>query len=111
MALVPCKECEKQIAQAATSCPHCGIASPGISDNDLATQTTRNRFLKQRWIGGLPFWLGVVWLAMPMLTGGAKDEVILAWEISKWLIGFGVIHYVISEVDRNLFERKLAKRS
>jgi phage FluMu protein Com len=109
MALVSCKECNKKISETAGSCPNCGIANPGISNDELNTLDKRIGFFKQRWIAGIPFWFGVFWLVLPMFTGGAKDEVILAWGLSKWLIGFGVIHYVLSEIERNLFEKKIVK--
>lgn len=109
MALVSCKECNKQISESAIVCPNCGIANPGISNNELNVLDKRISFFKQRWIAGIPFWFGVFWVVLPMFTGGSKDEVALAWGFSKWLIGFGVLHYIVSEIERNLFERKRAK--
>jgi len=30
MALTPCRECGEQVSTVAATCPHCGIASPGV---------------------------------------------------------------------------------
>ncbi|MBL4831619.1 MAG: zinc ribbon domain-containing protein [Aliivibrio sp.] len=108
MALVACKECNKEISDTALTCPHCGISTPGISNHDIEIEIKRNSFLAKRWVAGLPFWLGVLWLVLPMFNGAGREEISAAWQLSKWLIGFGTVHYVLSEIERNLFERKVS---
>lgn len=36
MALVACKECKKEVAKSAKSCPHCGVAQPGVTAGEKA---------------------------------------------------------------------------
>lgn len=35
MAMTACKECGKDVSDAAATCPHCGIISPGIAAKQL----------------------------------------------------------------------------
>lgn len=35
MALTKCKECDKEVSTGAKSCPHCGIAHPGVKHNKI----------------------------------------------------------------------------
>lgn len=34
MALKPCKECKKEVAVNAPTCPHCGVKNPGVTRKD-----------------------------------------------------------------------------
>lgn len=109
MAVAACKECGHQVAESAPSCPSCGVTMPGVSNQKIAEVITRVGFFQHRWIAGVAFWPGIVWLLLPLMTGGEKEAFIAAWGVSKWLIGFGVLWYVANEIERNLFERKVAK--
>lgn len=35
MALKPCKECKKEVAANAPTCPHCGVKNPGVTTKDM----------------------------------------------------------------------------
>jgi len=35
--LVSCKECGKEVAQSASTCPHCGVDKPGVASGDAAS--------------------------------------------------------------------------
>ena len=109
MALVECKECSKEVSEAAISCPYCGISAPGVADEKIEASVKRMGFLQQRWIAGIAFWPGLLILTLPMFAGEGKEAVASAWELSKWLMGFGLGWYVLSEIERNLYEKKLAK--
>ena len=91
MALINCKECNKEVSDQALTCPHCGITAPGIGDEEVAIELKRNQFLANRWVGGLPFWIGVLMVVYPVFTGQDKQVVVEAWGFSKFLILFGVI--------------------
>jgi hypothetical protein len=109
MAQVKCKECGKEISESAKVCPSCGVDLPGVPDEKIEVAVKRNNFLQQRWIAGLAFWPGILLVVYPMFSGQGKDAVVSAWGFSKWLIGFGVLWYIVSEIERNLYERKIAK--
>jgi|GEM_PF-4850602 len=109
MALLECKECSKEVSSEAVTCPHCGIAAPGVPDKTIEAAAKRGGYLAQRWIAGLAFWPGLIMVLLPIFNGADKEVVIEAWQISKWFMGFGFIWYVASEIERNLFERKQAK--
>ncbi len=36
MALVKCKECQKEVAKSAKTCPHCGVANPSVTNKQMA---------------------------------------------------------------------------
>jgi hypothetical protein len=110
MSLTKCKVCNGQVAITASACPHCGVPSPGVSDELIEIATKRVGFLQARWFAGLVFWPGVVWLLIPVFTNDSGDEFLQHWQLSKWLIGYGALHYIASEIDRNLFERRARKK-
>ena len=110
MSLTSCKVCNGKVAVSAPACPHCGALTPGLSDEELQVAATRAGFFQARWVAGLAFWPGVAWLLWPVFTGGSGDDFLQRWQLSKFLIGFGVVWYVLSEIERNLFERKEQKR-
>ena len=42
MALVPCRECSREVSNQARTCPHCGIGDPGNSGlRELAPKTSQ----------------------------------------------------------------------
>jgi len=110
VALVECKECSAEISESAAICPQCGIATPGISDGMISISARRLGFLQQRWVAGLAFWPGVIMILIPVFSEADKEVFLSAWSLSKWLMGFGLGWYVLSEIERNLYERKLAKQ-
>lgn len=111
MSLTKCNTCGGQVAVSAAACPHCGVASPGLTQQEVSISKERAGFFEARWIAGLAFWPGVFWVAYPALIDAPKEVFLEHWAISKWLIGYGVIHYLISEVQRNLYERKIQKQA
>lgn len=50
MALIKCPECEKEISNKATACPHCGcpVRSEGSQQSAISTPTTSAQVLKQK---------------------------------------------------------------
>jgi TM2 domain-containing membrane protein YozV len=63
-------------------------------------------FFHLSWIAGILFWPGVVHVVWPMFSGGGREEVTKAWELSQWLMGLGFVLYVGSEIVRNIVEKK-----
>lgn len=110
MSITNCKGCNGKVAVSAPACPHCGATNPGVSDTELKVAAKRVGFLQARWLAGFVFWPGVAWLLWPVFTGGGGDDFVERWQLSKFLIGFGFVWYVASEIERNLFERRERKR-
>lgn len=59
MALIPCSECQREISNKATICPHCGIA---VSDGVLTTQQTSKRFKAMQFAGAAAAFSGIAML-------------------------------------------------
>ncbi|MEN9849031.1 MAG: hypothetical protein RL368_1771 [Pseudomonadota bacterium] len=103
MALVPCKECKKDVSEQAAACPHCGVSYPAVSNEDIAITAKAVQLkvetFKMRYIAGLAFFGG---FGLILLN---QEQA----ELGMWLIGGGVIFYLLTEIVRNLDERKLKK--
>jgi hypothetical protein len=109
MALVECKECRKAVSNSAAVCPHCGVAAPALSAEEKADAVITFKRAMHGRIGGWLFFAGVAWLFFLIATGAEKESVVSAWGFAKYLIIGGLGAYVISEIERNLAERKQKK--
>ncbi|BBB65888.1 hypothetical protein UNDYM_1635 [Undibacterium sp. YM2] len=109
MALVECRECKRQVSTEAIACPNCGVATPGATKEEIIINIKKGIFAQQRWVSGVAFFGGLAWLFFAAKSGG-KDAFVDAFDGAKWLIGGGFCWYIASEIDRNLYERKLKKQ-
>lgn len=109
MALISCKECKKEVSSAAQSCPHCGCPLPSLNETDLQIIEAGLTFAKGRIVAGLVFWPALIWLLIPVFSGGDAAEFTSRWALSRWFLGFGALWYILSEIERNLYVRKLQK--
>jgi hypothetical protein len=102
MALVKCKECEKDVSDQADKCPHCGISFPAISNEkmEVIQQAVHLKVetSKMHYLSGFLFFGGV-----PIMLMGNVD---LGWKVSAWGFGF----YLLAELIRNLEEKKLKNK-
>ena len=104
MALTTCSECSKEISDRAVVCPNCGAPLPAMTNDEIIEEATRNKLLANRKVAGVPFWIGVAWLLLVVFYGSEWNPLI------GYLIGFGLLWYIVGEIDRNLFERKIEKQ-
>lgn len=60
MALQPCKSCKQQVDTSAKTCPHCGVADPGVTAG--------------QYIGGLVVLAIIIAVVVSMCSGGSDDK-------------------------------------
>lgn len=110
MALVKCKECGQQVSEQAATCPSCGIAHPALSDAVKAAATEAVKSSGWSRLSGIAFFVGLVWVVFPMVTGAGRDAVAAAWDGgAKVLIFGGAAGYIWFELMRNLATSKAKK--
>ena len=71
MALKPCRECGKPISTEATTCPHCGVASPTATGKPVVIEATSKRFKTFQAAGGAAIVFSVILMVAGSLTAGA----------------------------------------
>lgn len=106
MALIKCKECDGQVSDKATTCPHCGINLPTLTKEQLEDVKKHIYFAQGRIWGGVAFFSGVILVLWPIIFDMSDAAISNAWKIGRWIIGGGLFYYVISEIERNLYKKK-----
>ena len=102
MSLIKCSECHKDVSELADVCPSCGVQVVSARKAQIHEVATNH------YISGLLFFGGIVWLAVAAYIGGA-EEFAKDFRWARWVIAAGAVFYIISEVVRNLTERKAKK--
>lgn len=103
MALKACDECQGQVSELAAVCPHCG--SPVVSE--VKQQAARSGFHGS--VAAALFFGPIGWLAMTaFLEGSSAMGEEFGW--AKWVIGAGVVYYLLAEIGRNLSEQRLRRK-
>jgi len=106
MAMTKCNECGGQVSDAAATCPHCGAAAPAMTQKQKVDTIIAIKRAAYGRMGGWLFFSGILWLILVGGTGQGGAAVVEAWGLAKWLIIAGAGMYIISEIERNLAERK-----
>jgi hypothetical protein len=109
MALSKCKECGKDVSDKAAACPNCGAPMPAMSANQAESIRKLGAFAQSRWLGGLAFFGGLAWLFFAAQIGGPQAFRQALGGGALWLIGGGAAWYIVAEIERNLYERKMKK--
>lgn len=106
MAMINCKECGGSVSSEAMACPKCGIVAPALSAEQKSQVIKQSMFARSRAFAGALFFGGIAWIVLVAISGAGSDAVATTFGSAKWLIGGGIVWYVIVEIDRNLAERK-----
>lgn len=109
MALTKCKECGGSVSDAAVTCPHCGVQAPALTQAQKNQAIVAFKRAAYGRMGGWMFFSGILWLIVVGGTGLGRAGLEATWTLAKWPIFVGLGMYVISEIDRNLAERKQLK--
>ena len=110
MALIPCSECGKEVSDIATACPGCG--APVVSERKEAIVkevVQKFRHAKERTIAGVIFFGGVGYCAISAFMGEKGTALARSFKWGMYAIGIGFVLYIVSELERNLYERKQRK--
>lgn len=74
MALIACAECNQQISDKASSCPHCGAPIQQVStDTSVAAEATTQKSGVWKWVLGLPVWAFVLLMAIGSCAESSPD--------------------------------------
>lgn len=109
MALINCMECGKPVSDTAKKCPQCGVDAPALSEQQKAEIIEKYKRGAHGRIGGWAFLSGCGWMFFLIVTNSEKSSIVDAWGFAKYLIIGGALAYIVSEVERNLAERKSKK--
>ena len=101
MALIPCPECQQQVSDKASSCPHCGNPlKASVSPVSVHAQTARGKTVTtqttaKNWKGVQLAGIGVMVLGIMFIFGGAEDWRYVAGIL---MIPVGIIITVVGSV-------------
>lgn len=109
MALTECKECGSSVSDTAATCPHCGVYAPALTQAQKEEVDVAFKRAVHGRLGGWLFFGGVLWLIAVGSMGLGRNGLEATWPMAKWPIFIGLGMYVISEIERNLAERKHRK--
>jgi hypothetical protein len=99
MALVNCSECNKEVSDKASSCPHCGVPIASVRETRAAgsplttVQETSKKLKLQKVVSILMFWIGFIWygveVSSPTYTGESTNT-------GAILLGAGLTWYIVT---------------
>jgi|SRR3990172_3973207 len=110
MALIACSECGRDVSDIASTCPGCG--APVISEKKktiVKDVVQRLRHAQERRIAGIFFFGGVLYCVFSAWIGEKGNALARSFKWGMYAIGIGFFMYIVSEFERNMYERKQRK--